>query len=86
MSKSAFPIHRPVVPEGTTYAASMVVDDGMTLRDYFAAKAMQGIFSRTGGYNPEWAENGIDIAEVCYEMADLMLRAREYSSRPFVKE
>ena len=53
------------------------VSEGMTLRDYFAAKAMQGIFSRTGGYNPKWAENVIDIAEVCYEMADAMLKARQ---------
>lgn len=56
------------------------IKQGMTLRDYFAAKTMQGIFSHTGGYNPEWAENGIDIAEVCYEMADAMLRARKYPS------
>jgi len=41
---------------------------GMTLRDYFAAKAMQGLMPT----------NYIDSnAKVAYQMADAMLRARE---------
>lgn len=43
---------------------------GMTLRDYFAAKAMQSIISNQ---QCPWKE----IAEDAYEMADLMLKARE---------
>jgi len=50
---------------------------GMTLRDYFAAKAMQGICAHSGGASPVWAENNSDIAEVSYELADAMLKARE---------
>lgn len=48
--------------------------NGMTLRDYFAAKAMQGAFT-----NPiESSEIGKDyIAMHAYKMADAMLRARE---------
>jgi len=47
--------------------------DGMTLRDYFAAKAMQGQLSRpSAGYLPEK-----DHAEYAYMMADAMLKARE---------
>lgn len=44
---------------------------GMTLRDYFAAKAMQAMISahESQGAIPGWA----------YEMADEMLRAREAS-------
>ncbi|AOP86644.1 hypothetical protein VZ114_17285 [Enterobacter hormaechei] len=44
---------------------------GMTLRDYFAAKAMQAMISahEPQGAIPGWA----------YEMADEMLRAREAS-------
>ncbi len=45
-------------------------NDGMTLRDYFAAKAMQGLI----------ANNNIDaqqIAHAAYIVADAMLRARE---------
>ena len=49
---------------------------GMTLRDYFAAKALQGIYSHTGGVSPNWAECDDDVAITCYEMADAMLKAR----------
>jgi len=49
---------------------------GMTLRDYFAAKAMQGLFaSDTSDWNQEgeWGER----ARTAYEMADAMMKARE---------
>lgn len=46
-----------------------VQDDGMTLRDYFAAKAMQGILFE--GLEPE------ETAKHAYAMADAMLKARE---------
>jgi len=47
---------------------------GMTLRDYFAAKAMQGYFERLRAtqYVPH-----DQIAEDAYRMADAMLKARE---------
>ena len=51
--------------------------DGMTLRDYFAAKAMQGLIGCA-----DWRE-GLDEDEAsdftafaAYEMADAMLKAR----------
>lgn len=46
---------------------------GMSLRDYFAAKAMQGIISHN------WNEITINeaIAVDAYKIADLMLKARE---------
>ena len=43
--------------------------DGMTLRDYFAAKAMQALLSIHGGTLEK-------DAEVAYKMADAMLKAR----------
>lgn len=46
--------------------------DGMTLRDYFAAKALQGYLA-----NGEPVEFATKIAEDAYAMADAMLRARE---------
>jgi len=48
-------------------------EQGMTLRDYFAAKAMQGMYAN--GSFP----TGImfDTAKEAYEMADAMLKARE---------
>ncbi len=47
---------------------------GMTLRDYFAAKAMQGLMSCS-----KWNDHvrPDSIAEEAYIMADAMLKARE---------
>ena len=45
-------------------------DPGMTLRDYFAAKAMQALLSIEGGTLEK-------DAEVAYKMADAMLKARD---------
>ena len=47
--------------------------DGMTLRDYFAAKAMQGIVTDTG-----WMGNTVStLAGMSYEVADAMMKERE---------
>ena len=46
---------------------------GMTLRDYFAAKAMQGLLGSDIECGPEQAPI---IAVSAYVMADLMLKAR----------
>jgi hypothetical protein len=45
---------------------------GMSLRDYFAAKAMQGIMACNGVYDDEKK-----LAQWCYKQADAMLEARE---------
>lgn len=54
---------------------------GMTLRDYFAAKAMQGMLadpqtreSCTEDQEEKWMRS---FARVCYEFADAMIAARE---------
>ena len=50
------------------------VQEGMTLRDYFAAKAMQGMIA-----NSNLIVNGMfseDNFEVAYKAADAMLKAR----------
>ncbi|WP_316392193.1 hypothetical protein [Citrobacter farmeri] len=53
-------------------------EDGMTLRDYFAAKAMQGIL--VNAERNEFSFGKVDeIASKAYELADAMLRAREES-------
>ena len=58
----AFPTH----PEGA------LIHDGMTLRDYFAAKAMQG--DLIGGVH----HDNFDItAKRAYALADAMLKARK---------
>jgi hypothetical protein len=45
--------------------------EGMTLRDYFAAKAMQGVFASNSDY-----QRYEDIADDAYRMADAMLKVR----------
>lgn len=45
--------------------------EGMTLRDYFAAKALQGVMACNGVYDDE-----AKLAKWCYEQADAMLEAR----------
>jgi len=66
-SPPAFPLHN----HGTQTLGMHVT--GMTLRDYFAAKAMRGMYAN--GSFP----TGImfDTAKEAYEMADAMLKARE---------
>jgi hypothetical protein len=53
------------------------ISRGMTLRDYFAAKAMQGLIA-----SPRVTPDGrdatdTDYAKCAYLMADAMLKARE---------
>lgn len=48
------------------------VAKGMTLRDYFAAKAMQGLLA-----NSEVQATHAEFAAESYKMADAMLKARE---------
>ena len=61
----AFPTH----PEGA------LIHDGMTLRDYFATKAMQGILTATLTPNTVWSQD--EAAETAYNVADAMLKARK---------
>lgn len=47
--------------------------EGMTLRDYFAAKAMQALVS-----DPSWQGMTTGVAAAtAYEVADTMLKARQ---------
>jgi hypothetical protein len=62
----AFPHSYEVMPDIETH-----IHHGMTLRDYFAAKAMQGFIAC-----PNTRGEPNDIAEWCYTMADAMLAER----------
>jgi hypothetical protein len=63
---------------GPAFPTNDVCYNGMSLRDYFAAKAMQAATSgHIGHYGHEsnhWQVN--DIASYAYEMADAMMKAR----------
>jgi hypothetical protein len=50
-------------------------NEGMTLRDYFAARALQNFRDQIGSQSDqEWFDK---VAEGAYRMADAMLKARE---------
>lgn len=48
-------------------------DTGMTLRDYFAAKALQGLIASF----PTSLPPAVMASEAAYQYADAMLKARE---------
>jgi hypothetical protein len=51
----------------------MTIIGGMTLRDYFAAKALQGICA--SGPSASWPND--HLAAKAYNLADAMLKARD---------
>jgi len=51
--------------------------EGMTLRDYFAAKAMEAYIGAYGPGNPDWRDADQWVPGKAYEMADAMLISRE---------
>ena len=67
----------PAFPTENSYLVSTL--HGMTLRDYFAAKAMQGQLSILENVMA-LAREQIKLEDVCiaaYEVADAMMKARE---------
>ena len=51
---------------------------GMTLRDYFAAKALAAMLANPDKEGANRGNNGVDLfAGYAYEYADAMLKARE---------
>ncbi|ESS41333.1 hypothetical protein SY91_02154 [Burkholderia cenocepacia] len=75
--------------EGTHVAEFAAAAAGMTLRDYFAAKALAGMLAEplsddidpssiffTPNFDKENAQPGDRIAAAAYVLADAMLRAR----------
>jgi hypothetical protein len=67
----------PRMSHTNCYEVMLPEQDGMTLRDYFAAKAMQGLaesFDRVAESRDVTANY---LAIRSYEIADAMLKARE---------
>ena len=55
-----------------------IENDGMDLRDYFAAKAMQGIMSMEDKGTHNTIEDALEkISKYSYNVADAMLKQRE---------
>jgi hypothetical protein len=63
----------PAFPLASNWLGELRHLNGMTLRDYFAAKAIQGICA--SGPALEWSNDR--LAAEAYAMADKMLAARE---------
>jgi hypothetical protein len=56
-------------------------DSGMDLRDYFAAKAMQGMLAHTGVVYGKTASLDDSAGAIrAYEIADKMMKAREFKN------
>jgi hypothetical protein len=53
-----------------------LVKDRLTLRDYFAAKAMQAYINAYPGGSPDHRDAPIWVPSLAYEMADAMLEER----------
>jgi hypothetical protein len=64
----AFP--RNILDHG--HGVTTTHESGMTLRDYFAAKAMQAFLTGATNLNPD----PMMYADAAYDMADAMLKAR----------
>jgi hypothetical protein len=71
---AAFPTPRFMVDDESRILGFSIHTDGMSLRDYFAARAMQPIKSQAVDYAKAEAS---DMARKAYMMADAMLKARE---------
>jgi hypothetical protein len=65
------PVQEPVAQDLNWLPAHIITASGMTLRDYFAAKAMQGLLAGTK------TGSATVLATDSYKMADAMLKARE---------
>lgn len=71
MKDTSGPALPVALPNGESYQGHLP-HDGMTLRDYFAAKALQGMSA-----NPYFDDYEFDtVAEMAYAQADEMLAAR----------
>ena len=79
-NEPAFP-HPRIVLTGKDREVIVNPSEGMSLRDYFAAKAMQGMVS-AHNQDGEWTGCGDKkmnkiVVEIAYSIADAMLSERE---------
>jgi len=73
-NEPAFPVTKELEHDARTGApVRCEIAYGLTTRDYFAAKALQGICA----HPDTWGQNINGIATHAYLMADAMIRARD---------
>lgn len=78
-----YPYEGPIINNGGpafAFASGDLVSLGMTLRDYFAAAALQGWLATNAKVNDEPLNDSEEhlkiVADVCYRFADSMLAQR----------
>jgi hypothetical protein len=73
-----FPKALYAFPFAVNRGATLDVSAGMTLRDYFAATALQGLCANPGttGAGSEFSDFAKEAAGLAYIIADAMLKAR----------
>lgn len=72
---SAFPLLPPLGPDGASAVGYPYVSAGMTLRDYFAAQAMNGLLAQSMG--TAFGSDHKLAADYAYACADAMLDAKD---------
>lgn len=70
----AFPCESNIIMNGKQ---ATVPAQGITVRDYFAAAALQGRLARCG-HSGRWS----DMAQYSYDAADAMLKQRRLTKEP----
>ncbi len=72
-----YPQKYPIDASEPYHCIDNPLDRGMDLRDYFAAKAMQGFFSIYGNIRVDKGNTKVKfIAENSYVLADAMMKAK----------
>ena len=76
MDPKSMPGGGPAFPteNGRQVGNNAYLYEGMTLRDYFAAKAMQGLLAGRDSGSGDYID---DFPGAAYQIADAMLAARE---------
>ena len=79
----AFPCDPFIASEPGHQSVAKRLAEGMSLRDYFAAKALNGMLSNDSDdefYSADFSEVTRRYAQMAYQYADAMIRARQESS------
>ena len=82
MSQAANSLDKKQPDGGPAFPAAGMLGHGMTLRDYFAARALRAFIRRANNvmFGANYPDNNMNYALAAYAMADAMLKAREVKS------
>ena len=69
--------HKPAFPQFVLSNGGAYVEGGLTLRDYFAAKALQGLIASPRGTPDGRDATDTYYAKCAYLVADAMMEARK---------